>query len=287
MLIIEKPSMAELGKISAAKKMMEWHGLIEYLTPKDCLKHAIDQCKKPIVKFSGGKASLVVLHQAILLCPDINVMFNNTGVEMPGTAEYIHDLVDKWHLNYSETQPLDSFWNIVQKHGFPETRLRGDKRKRIREETGISKKATPVCCSLLKERPSETMIKTMGGDCVIDGIQASESRNRTFLIGDFGMLYFAKSKKRWSCHPIGLWSDADVWQYIHKNNLPYHPAYDRGYKRTGCLPCTGYLNWKSVLAKCDPKMLNLILTKQGNPGLLRYLQSKQYMEKHPPCGANT
>jgi phosphoadenosine phosphosulfate reductase len=38
-------------------------------------------------------------------------------------------------------------------------------------------------------------------------------------------------------HPIIDWGDDDVWEYIHRNNLPYCSLYDEGFKRLGCILC--------------------------------------------------
>lgn len=38
-------------------------------------------------------------------------------------------------------------------------------------------------------------------------------------------------------NPIIEWSDADVWEFIHENNLPYCSLYNEGYHRLGCIGC--------------------------------------------------
>jgi len=38
-------------------------------------------------------------------------------------------------------------------------------------------------------------------------------------------------------HPIIKWTDADVWQYIRENDVPYCSLYDEGWKRLGCVMC--------------------------------------------------
>ena len=38
-------------------------------------------------------------------------------------------------------------------------------------------------------------------------------------------------------HPIIDWSDADVWEFIRTNNIPYCSLYDEGFKRLGCILC--------------------------------------------------
>ena len=38
-------------------------------------------------------------------------------------------------------------------------------------------------------------------------------------------------------NPIVDWSEDEVWEYIHKYNLPYPCLYDEGYTRIGCILC--------------------------------------------------
>lgn len=38
-------------------------------------------------------------------------------------------------------------------------------------------------------------------------------------------------------NPIVDWSNEDVWEFIHKYDIPYCKLYDQGYKRLGCIGC--------------------------------------------------
>ena len=38
-------------------------------------------------------------------------------------------------------------------------------------------------------------------------------------------------------NPIIDWEDADVWEYIKTNNIPYCSLYDEGWQRLGCIGC--------------------------------------------------
>jgi phosphoadenosine phosphosulfate reductase len=42
----------------------------------------------------------------------------------------------------------------------------------------------------------------------------------------------------WKVNPIADWTEKDVWTYIFKHDLPYHPLHDRGFSSIGCVPCT-------------------------------------------------
>ena len=42
----------------------------------------------------------------------------------------------------------------------------------------------------------------------------------------------------WKVAPLADWSDEQVWQHIHANDVPYNALHDRGYPSIGCAPCT-------------------------------------------------
>jgi phosphoadenosine phosphosulfate reductase len=39
-------------------------------------------------------------------------------------------------------------------------------------------------------------------------------------------------------NPLADWTNGMVWDYIHKNNVPYNRLHDIGYVSIGCEPCT-------------------------------------------------
>jgi 3'-phosphoadenosine 5'-phosphosulfate sulfotransferase (PAPS reductase)/FAD synthetase len=67
--------------------------------------------------------------------------------------------------------------------------------------------------------------------------------------------------------PILWWTESEVWDFIHKENLPINPIYSRGADRVGCMPCTAHKFWKSQLAKTNPKLFKRIML----------LKEKQYI----------
>lgn len=46
---------------------------------------------------------------------------------------------------------------------------------------------------------------------------------------------YTKQKKM--VNPIVDWEDADIWEFIRAENVPYCGLYDEGFKRLGCIGC--------------------------------------------------
>ena len=237
------------------------------------IKSCLDKHEKPVVAFSGGKDSLVVLHLALQIKPDIQVLYNNTLVPIPDTLKFNKRIVAEWNLNFLEVKPLNgwTFWKVVEKFGFPLGQRYGNE-------------ATGKCCYHLKKAPMKKAMKEHGWDLVIDGVTMAESRQRYFTLKDTNGYRYNKG---WDCHklsPIADWTPDDVWDYIQANNLPYNAYYDkeleddlrytkRGIRskgfyrclRVGCWSCTIPLkyesNWTTHLRTFYPRQYQLILKK--------------------------
>ena len=39
-------------------------------------------------------------------------------------------------------------------------------------------------------------------------------------------------------NPLAAWSDDDVWDYLHRFDVPTNALHDQGYPSIGCAPCT-------------------------------------------------
>ena len=56
-------------------------------------------------------------------------------------------------------------------------------------------------------------------------------------------------------NPLSIWTDEDVWHYIHEKDLPYWRGYDEyDIERTGCLPCTAHIGWEEKMHAISPKL---------------------------------
>ena len=84
------------------------------------------------------------------------------------------------------------------------------------------------CCKLLKKEPSERLQAELDVDVIIKGLMASESRSRLTSISTRGHI-FASNRPHitdgafYHVSPIAMWTDEDIWEYIHKYNLEYSP----------------------------------------------------------------
>lgn len=211
------------------------------------IKRAFGKIINPVVAFSGGKDSLVVLDLVRRIKPDVTGVFENTTNEYPETLIYVKKIP-----NIVELKPEISFEECFKKYGLPILKSK-------------AKSHGNQCCIKLKEEPFRKYTKENNITLTFTGLTADESRNRMMMLKRMGALYFHKKDKIWKCHPIHNWSDKHVWQYIDSRNLLYNPIYDilGRTARCGCRFCTAYLSWKEITSLYNEMDTHTIARKQG------------------------
>ena len=94
-----------------------------------------------------------------------------------------------------------------------------------------------LCCTLRKVEPLKKKFEQLA--VWITGLrrQQSETREKTKIIE---MYHFDVLRDRYilKMNPMANWSREAVWEHIKKNDIPYNPLQDRGYRSIGCRPCT-------------------------------------------------
>lgn len=229
-------------KLPLAAKEMLSHRLIQ---------QALETHKKPLVSSSFGKDSTVLIHLVMQHTRNFDITFTNTGVELKETLEFRDYLTKEWNLIVHTLKPEISFWQCVEKYGYPEwsrNSKTGDKRE-------------PKCCNYLKAKPFKKFLKEHDYDLNFVGLTGGEGRQRRWdYIRKGCAIYSSVQFGLDKCIPMIWWDQKDVWDYIAKNELPINSAYAKyGLDRTGCVPCTGHLYWEKSIAKTNPKLLAHIL----------------------------
>lgn len=156
-----------------------------------------------------------------------------SSVDPPELIQFIKEV----HPDVSIDFPRDkdgnvvTMWNLIPRKVMPPTRL------------------VRYCCKYLKEDGGEGRDK-------ITGVRWAESNRRRRQRGgleiedsltdrtkldpdnmDEDMVRFCMNSKGFILNPIIDWSDAEVWEFIKKYNVPYCKLYDQGFKRLGCIGC--------------------------------------------------
>jgi phosphoadenosine phosphosulfate reductase len=174
---------------------------------------AMETFGKKVVLSSGfGAQSAVLLHMATVQNPGVPVVLVDTGYLFPETYQFIEELTTRLKLNLKTYRaPLSP---KAQEEKFGKLWEKGVE--------GITQYN-----QMNKVEPMNRALDELGAWGWIAGLrrqQSSTRKNLTFLREQGGRL---------KIHPILDWTDKDVFEYLTRNDLPYHPLWEQGYVSIG------------------------------------------------------
>jgi phosphoadenosine phosphosulfate reductase len=88
------------------------------------------------------------------------------------------------------------------------------------------------CCRIRKVEPLGHVLA--GKKAWITGQRRAQSATRS----DLAVQEDDPAHMMDKFNPLADWSEAEVWEYIRANDVPYNALHDRGYPSIGCEPCT-------------------------------------------------
>lgn len=244
--------------------------------------------------YSGGKDSTVLMHLCEIIKKDILCVFVNTGCELPSVVYFVRKMKEQGH-NIHTIRPSITPKQIWEKYGFPlvskeaaenihsvrtnPTSVKSRKALGIEQPDStfvLSNKwrylidepyeTSNMCCTKLKKDPSHRFAKETGLAPII-GIMASESllREKTYIRRG-GCNVFGDHP---ASHPLSIWTDDDIWQFIKDRNIELADIYEKGAKRTGCAACGFGCQFKTdnrlrLLYENYPKYYNTVMNYTNN-----------------------
>ena len=183
---------------------------------------------------SFGAQSAVALHMLTRQKPDIPVILVDTGYLFPETYRFADELVERLKLNLKVVRPLVSRAWMEARHG------------RLWEQgvVGIDQYN-----NLRKVEPMRRALDEFGVRTWFTGLRRSQaaSRRNTPIV--------ELRNGRYKISPLADWSDRDVWVYLKKHGLPYHPLWDEGYVSIGDFHTTS--RWEPGMSEEDTRFFGL------------------------------
>ena len=193
--------------------LREANRTLETASAEDRVKWVLEHFPtSTVLSSSFGAQAAVSLHLATRLCPDIPVVLTDTGYLFPETYGFIDQLTERLSLNLKIYRAeLSPAWQ-ESRHG------------KLWEQ-GVS--GIERYNQLNKVEPMDRALRELGAETWIAGLRRSQSSSRENLP------VLAVSGGRLKCHPIIDWSDRDIFDYLQKHELPYHPLWEAGYTSIG------------------------------------------------------
>lgn len=165
-----------------------------------------------VLSSSFGAQSAVMLHLLTQQKADIPVIVIDTGYLFPETYRFIDELTERLNLNLKVYRSeLSAAWQ--------------EARFGRRWEDGVEGLAAYNLDN--KVLPMELALEELEVGTWFAGLRRSQSSGRAKTP------FLDSSGERWKVHPIADWTDRDVYLYLKKHGLPYHPLWDKGYVSIG------------------------------------------------------
>ncbi len=169
---------------------------------------------KVAVSSSFQTQSVPLLHLVSRVCPELPVIFLDTGFHFPETLTFRDELQARLGLNIKVIRPVIEKHELIARYG-----------------QGLYRRDPDLCCYINKVEPMERAIS--GFTAWISGVRRDQTAARQAL-----SVLAPQAKGLLKIHPMLTWSKKEVWAYIDQYQLPSHPLFTKGYMSVGCAPCT-------------------------------------------------
>lgn len=186
---------------------------LEGASAEERVRWAVEQFGGELVLSSSfGAQSAVMLHLVNSIVPGIPVVFIDTGYLFPETYRFAEELRQRLNLNLKKYRALMSSAEQEALYGkLWEQGLEGLEKYNF----------------LNKVEPMNRAIGETGARGWLAGLRRGQASTRENL------RVVEQQNKICKIHPIIDWSDRDVYLYLKKHDLPYHPLWDDGYASIG------------------------------------------------------
>lgn len=169
--------------------------------------------EEAVLSSSFGAQAAVSLHLVASQRPDIPVVFVDTGYLFPETYQFVDALTERLNLN-------------LQVYRSPTSPVWQEARYGQRWQQGVE--GIAAYNQENKVEPMERALGELNVGVWFAGLRRSQSASRS----EVPFLSWSEGN-RWKVHAIADWSDRDVFNYLRKHDLPYHPLWEKGYVSIG------------------------------------------------------
>jgi len=207
-------------RMTMKNEVEELQKLVLDKTPQEIIQIFLKKFKTKIAFSSSlGAEDQVITDMIAKIDPSAKIFTLDTGRVFPET----YDLIDRTSKRYK--MPIHVY--------FPDAR---------QVEEMVNKKGINLffesienrkeCCHIRKMEPLKRAFKDL--DVWICGLRRDQSITRT----DIQKVEWDETNGLIKLNPIVDWTEAQVWEYIKLNKVPYNRLHDKGFPSVGCQPCT-------------------------------------------------
>lgn len=222
-------------------------------TPEELIEWASDRFGTALIaSTSFGATSAVMLHLIHRVAPRTPIVCIDTGYLFAETYQFAEALIQRLDLDvrfYSARMSAarqEALYGKLWEQG----------------EEGVKR-----YLEINKVEPMQRALDELGAHAWMAGLRSEQTEHRA------GLRRIARQDGRIKLHPILRWSSTEVDEYMKKNDLPYHPMVDEGYRSIGdhhsTIPTTDDMDPRDgrILGRTRECGLHLPLTKEQDQSL--------------------
>ena len=184
---------------------------------RDVIAKALESSTNPCFTCSFQAEDVAILDLIRRQCPDVTILFLETGYHFASLIAYRDRLSSEWNLQLVNMEAMQTV--AVQEAEFGKL-----------YETDPNR-----CCYLRKVEPLKRGVANH--DLWFTGLRREQSPTRANL-QPFETHRFPDGRTLAKVSPLYDWTTADVFVYLTANDIPVVSLYSEGYTSIGCEPCT-------------------------------------------------
>jgi phosphoadenosine phosphosulfate reductase len=203
----------QLDKQSQAALLADANGILAPMSAEQRVAWALENLpESAFLSSSFGIQAAVMLHLVTVQRPDIPVVLTDTGYLFPETYQFIEQMTERLSLNLKVySAKLTPAWQEAKYGKLWE-----------QGEAGIKHYN-----QLNKVEPMTRALKDIAAGTWFSGLRRDQATTRA----DKQVVEISRGTVK--VYPIIEWNNRDVYQYLTKHNLPYHPLWEQGYVSMG------------------------------------------------------
>jgi phosphoadenosine phosphosulfate reductase len=173
------------------------------MSTEERVSWAWSTCRAVALSSSFGAQAAVSLHLVTRQLPSVPVILIDTGYLFPETYRFIDD-----RRSWPQPRVYQSAGAGLRRHGAWEKGIEGIEH---------------CCCA----RANPCARDDRPGVGTVCRLARQQARSRSQIAP------LEHREGRWKVHPIFDWSDRQIFDYLRRHDLPYHPLWHEGYVSIG------------------------------------------------------
>ncbi|ENU1228118.1 phosphoadenosine phosphosulfate reductase [Providencia rettgeri] len=232
---LELTTFIELDRPHQVAYLAEFNSQLDAMTALQRIEWAVEYLPTEFVLSSSfGIQAALTLHMVTQVMPNIPVILTDTGYLFPETYQFIEVLTDKLNLNLQVYRAKQSpAWQEALYGQLWTQGLEGIERYN----------------QLNKVEPMERALNELQAQTWFSGLRREQSASRANLS------VLGIGKGIFKVLPVIDWNNKQVYEYLTKYGLPYHPLWEQGYLSVGDTHTTR--KWEEGMNEEDTRFFGL------------------------------